>query len=158
MLAHLKMALHHILCNNCTVHQSVTYRYRDFFIFLVVSEPVSEEIGTGKSLGSGIGKFGSGKKSRNRYRKYLVPEMIFIAKILEFRRFVMGTGTVQVPVLVVSEQVPEKISEPVSVKFGIGKTGLGTGIGKIWDRKKVSVLEKFGTGKKKYQYRYRLTF
>ena len=48
-------------------HQSVTYRYREFpvpgipgtgnfFIFLVVSEPVSEQIGTGK-------------KSRNRYRQ-----------------------------------------------------------------------------------------
>merc|ERR1712141_618753 len=34
--------------------------------------------------------------------------------------------------------------------------GIGTGIGKIWYRKKVpvSVSEKFGTGKK-YQYRYR---
>ena len=29
--------------------QSVTYRYREFFIFLVASEPVSE-----KSLGTGI--------------------------------------------------------------------------------------------------------
>ena len=36
--------------------QSVTYRYREFFIFLVVSEPVSEQIGTGKSLGTGIAK------------------------------------------------------------------------------------------------------
>ena len=33
-----------------------------------VSEPVSE-------------KFGTGKKSRNRYRKNLIPELIFIAKI-----------------------------------------------------------------------------
>ena len=34
--------------------------------------------------------------------------------------------------------------------------GIGTGIGKIWYRKKVpvSVSEKFGTGKK-YRYRYR---
>ena len=45
-----------------------------------VSEPVSE-------------KFGTGKKSRNRYRKNLVPELIFVAKILEFRWFLMGTGT-----------------------------------------------------------------
>ena len=28
--------------------QSVTYRYREFFILLVVSEPVSEKIGTEK--------------------------------------------------------------------------------------------------------------
>ena len=70
------------------LHQSVTYRYREFFIFLVVSEPVSEKIGTGKSLGTGIGqiwyrkkvsepvseKFGTGKKSRNRFWKNFVPE------------------------------------------------------------------------------------
>ena len=31
-------------------------RYREFSIFLVVSEPVSEQIGTGKSLGTGIGQ------------------------------------------------------------------------------------------------------
>ena len=41
----------------------------------------------------------------------------------------------------------KKVSEPVSGKFGTGKS-LGTGIGKIWYRKKVSepVSEKFGTG------------
>ena len=74
------------------VGQSVTYRYREFFIFVggigtgigknwyrkKVSEPVSE-------------KFGTGKKYRYRYRKYLVsekiigknlvPELIFFAKI-----------------------------------------------------------------------------
>ena len=36
-------------------------RYREFLIFLVVPEPVSEKIGTGK-------------KYRYRYRNYLVPE------------------------------------------------------------------------------------
>ena len=38
---------------------------------------------------------------------------------------------------------------PVSEKFGTGKS-LGTGIGKIWYRKKVpvSVSKIFGTGKK----------
>ena len=51
--------------------QSVTYRYREFPVpgivhFLVVSEPVSEKFGTGKSLGTGIGNIW--------YRKYLVPE------------------------------------------------------------------------------------
>ena len=46
---------------SATSRQSVTYRYREFFIFLVVSEPVSEKNGTGE-------------KSRNRYRKNLVPE------------------------------------------------------------------------------------
>ena len=56
--------------------QSVTYRYREFpvpGIFLFFS-----------GIGTGIGKkwyrkkvsekFGTGKKSRNRYRKNLVPE------------------------------------------------------------------------------------
>ena len=40
------------------------------------------------------------------------------------------------------------VSEPVSEKFGAGKS-LGTGIGKIWYWKKVSepVSEKFGTEK-----------
>ena len=40
------------------------------------------------------------------------------------------------------------VSEPVSEKFGTGKS-LGTGIGKIGYQKKVSepVSEKFGTGK-----------
>ena len=60
----------------------------NFSYFLVVSEPVSEKIGTGKSLGTGIGKiwyrkkvsepvsgrFGTDKKYRYRYRKYLVSE------------------------------------------------------------------------------------
>ena len=66
---------------------------------MVVSEPVSE-------------KFGTGKKSRNRYRSNLVSEK-----------------------------------------------SLGTGIGKIWYRKKVpvSVSKIFSTGKK-YRYRYRPTF
>ena len=40
-----------------------TYRYLEFFIFLVVSESVSEKIGTGKSLGTGIGKIWYRKKS-----------------------------------------------------------------------------------------------
>ena len=42
----------------------------------------------------------------------------------------------------------EKILEPVSEKFGAGKS-LGTGIGKVWYQKKVSELgsEKFGTRK-----------
>ena len=42
----------------------------------------------------------------------------------------------------------KKVSEPVSEKFGTGKS-LGTGIGKIWYRKKVpvSISKIFGTGK-----------
>ena len=83
-----------------TLNQSVTYRYREFFIFLLVSEPVSEQIGTGK-------------KCRNRYRKNLVPEKVSepvsenfdtgtdfhcqnlgILKIYNGYRYRIGTGTV----------------------------------------------------------------
>ena len=70
--------------------QSVTYRYREReFFFLVVSEPVSEQMGTGK-------------KSRNRYRKNLVPEKS------------LGTGIGQI-------WYRKKVSEPVSEKFGTEK-------------------------------------
>ena len=56
--------------------QSVTYQYREFpvpgiFHFLVVSEPVSGKIGTGKKSRNRYRK-----KSRNRYRKNLVPEPV----------------------------------------------------------------------------------
>ena len=51
-------------------------------------------------IGTGIGKNWYRKKSRNRYRKNLLPE---------------------------------KVSEPVSEKFGTGKS-TGIGIGKIWYR------------------------
>ena len=60
--------------------------------FLVVSEPVSKKIGTGKksrnryrknlvpekSLGTGIGK----KKSQNRYQKNLVPEILRVFPVV----------------------------------------------------------------------------
>ena len=48
----------------------------NFSFFLEVSEPVSEKFGTWKSLGTGIGKIWYRKKSRNRYRKYLVPKKV----------------------------------------------------------------------------------
>ena len=70
-----------------------------------VSEPVSE-------------KFGTGKRSQNRYRKNLVPELIFGAKIFEFRRFIMGineTGNFSFFWWYRKNLVPEK--------------SLGTGIG-----------------------------
>ena len=63
-------------------------RYREFSIFLVVSEPVSEQIGTGK-------------KSRNRYRSNLVPIKS------------LGTGIVKI-------WYRKKVSEPVSEKFDTG--------------------------------------
>ena len=143
-------------------------RYREFSIFLVVSEPVSEQIGTGK-------------KSRNRYRSNLVPikslgtgigeiwyrkkvsepvsekfdtgtefrcQNLGILKIYNGYRYRIGTGTENFSFLwwyrnrYRKNLVPEK--------------SLGTGIGQIWYRKKVSepVSGKFGTGKK-YRYRYR---
>ena len=67
---------------------SLSDRYREIFLFLVVSEPVSEKFGTRKKsrnryrsnlvsekcLGTGIEKIWYRKKYRYRYRKYLVPE------------------------------------------------------------------------------------
>ena len=135
---------------------------------MVVSEPVSEQIGTGK-------------KSRNRYRSNLVPikslgtgigeiwyrkkvsepvsekfdtgtefrcQNLGILKIYNGYRYRIGTGTENFSFLwwyrnrYRKNLVPEK--------------SLGTGIGQIWYRKKVSepVSGKFGTGKK-YRYRYR---
>ena len=44
-------------------------RYREFFIFLVVSEPVSEKIGTGKKYRNRYRKIWYRKKYRNWYRK-----------------------------------------------------------------------------------------
>ena len=73
-----------------SIMQSSTYRYREFPVSGIfhffggigtgigknwyrkkVSEPVSEKFGTGKSTGIGIGK-------------NLVPELNFVAQILEF--------------------------------------------------------------------------
>ena len=101
-------------------------------------------------------------KSWNRYRKKLLPELKFVAKILEFGRFISGTGTIWVHGTGIGNfhflwwygnryrknSVPENI--------------LGTGIGKIWYRNRyrknfvpkkvpVSVSKIFGT-RKKYQY------
>ena len=89
-----------------------------------------------KSLGTGIGKiwyrkkvpepvsekFGTGKRSRNRYRKNLVPELIFVAKFFEFRRLTIGTGIRNFSFFLV-------VSEPVLEKFGTRKSP-GTSIGK----------------------------
>ena len=38
-------------------------------------------------------KFVTGKGSRKRYRKILVLELIYVLKIFEFRRLIMGTST-----------------------------------------------------------------
>ena len=78
--------------NRCKIPNSQTntnYKilchYQEFFIFLVVSEPVSDEFDTRKSLGTDIGKIwyrekslGTWieniwyrKKSRNRYQEFL---------------------------------------------------------------------------------------
>ena len=55
------------------------YRYREFLIFLVVTEPSSEKIGTGK-------------KFQNWYRENLVPEKIIgtIIGKLDFCRQNLG--------------------------------------------------------------------
>ena len=44
-------------------------------LFLVVSEPVSDQIGTWKKVSEPVSvEFGTDKKSRNRYRQNMVPE------------------------------------------------------------------------------------
>ena len=60
-------------------------------------------------------------------------------------------------VLEIGKLVLEKISQPVSLKFGIGKS-LGIGIGKIWYRIKYRYRYRKYLVLEKYRYRYRLTF
>ena len=82
----------------------------------------------------------------------------------------MGIGTVKVPVpgiFIFSGGIGtgigknwyrKKVSEPVSVKFGIGKKSRNRYRKNLVPKKvPVSVSKIFGTGKK-YRYRYRLTF
>ena len=82
----------------------------------------------------------------------------------------MGTGTEKVPEPGTfhffwwyrnryrKNLVPEKVSEPVSVKFGIGKKSRNRYRKNLVPKKvPVSVSKIFGTGKK-YRYRYRSTF
>ena len=57
MVSHLQYGKSKLSYESRPWQQSVTYRYREFFIFLVVSEPVSE-----KSLGTGIVKIWYRKK------------------------------------------------------------------------------------------------
>ena len=107
----------------------------------------------GKSLGTGIGKIWYRKKSRNRYRNFFYTGIDFfrqnvgILKLFDGYWYRIDTGTWNFSF------------------YG----GMGTGIGKIWCRKKVSepgigeiwyrkkvlkpVSERFGTDKK-YRYRY----
>ena len=82
----------------------------------------------------------------------------------------MGIGTVKVPVSgififsggigtgIVKNWYRKKVSEPVSLKFGIGKKSRNRYRKNLVPKKvPVSVSEIFGTGKK-YRYRYRLKF
>ena len=73
---------------SCTMYQSVTYRYRELFIFWWYRNRYRNKLVPEKNLGTGIGKiwywekvsepvsekFGTEKRYRYRYRKYLVPE------------------------------------------------------------------------------------
>merc|ERR1719500_2699984 len=127
------------------MYQRVTYRYREFpvpgiFHFFggigtgigknwyrkKVSEPVSEKIGTGK-------------KSRNRYRKNLVPERYRYREFLFFFWWYRNRYR--------KKLVPEKKSRNRYRKKLVPEKGLGTGIGKIWYRKK-----SLGTGIGKIWY------
>ena len=106
----------------------------NFSFFMALSEPVLEQIGTEKSLGTGIGKIwyrenvselvsdkiGTGKKSQNRYRTNFIPELIFVIKkigvwkIYNGYQYRIGTGNGNFSSFLV-------VSEPVSRKFGMGK-------------------------------------
>ena len=144
----------------------MTYRYREF--------PVPGIFNFFGGIGTGIGtnwyrkkvsepvsvKFGTDKKSRNRYRQNLVPEKVSepvsekfdtgtefrcqnlgILKIYNGYRYRIGTGTENFSFLwwyrnrYRKNLVPEK--------------SLGTGIGQIWYRKKSRnrYRKKFGTEK-----------
>ena len=139
--------------------QSLTYQYWEFPVPGIfhcfggigtnwyrekVSEPVSE-------------KFGTGKKSRNRYRKDLVPKKVPVSVSTEFRcqnlgilkifngyRYRIGTGTENFSFFwwyrnqYRKKMVPEKVSEPVLVIFGIGK--------KSGNRYRKNLVLKKGTG------------
>ena len=110
-----------------------------------VSEPVPKKIGTEKSLGTGLGKIRYQKKSRNRSRKNLVPKKISKPVLKFFRLFVL------IWVLVSSR----------SRDFCTFLDGIGTGLEKIWyrkksrnrSRKKMSTEKSLGIGLEKFWYR-----
>ena len=59
----------HAKLSFCPAHwQSVTFRFRNFSIFLVVSDSVSKKLSIEKSIGFGIGKIWYRKKFRIRFR------------------------------------------------------------------------------------------
>ena len=105
-----------------------------------VSEPVSEKFGTGADFccqNFGIQKISNGY--RNRYREFF----IFSGGI--------GTGIGKI-------WYRKKVSEPVSVKFGIGKKSRNRYRKNLVPKKvPVSLSKIFGTGIK-YRYRYHSTF
>ena len=92
-------------------NQSVTFRYREF--------PVPGIFHIFGGIGTGIEKNWYRKKSRNRYRKNLVPEKS------------LGTSIGKI-------WYRKKVSEPVSEKF-VTEKSTSISIKKIWYRKKVSV-------------------
>ena len=91
-----------------------------FLYFFIVSELVSKKFGTEKSLGTGLGKIRYRKKSRNRSQKNLVPKKISEPVLKFFRLFVL----IWVPV------------SSRSRDFCTFLDGIGTGLEKIWYRKK----------------------
>ena len=95
-------------------------RYRNKFVPEKVSEPVSEKFGTGKKVSEPVSeKFDTGTDFRC--------QNLGILKIYNGYRYRIGTGTENFSFFwwyrnrYRNRLVPEKVSEPVSVKFGIGK-------------------------------------
>ena len=105
------------------------------------SELLSEKIGTGKSLGTGIGNISVPEKS------LCTKTSISVAKTLEFRRLMINFSFFLVVSEPISEKMlPEKVSEPVSVNFGIGKRSRDWYWKHLLPKKVlVSVSEIFGT-------------
>ena len=104
----------------------------------MVSEPVSKQIGTGKSLGASIGKIWYQEKVSEPVSEKFNTGTDFRRKILGILKIYNGSGT---------------------GIFLFFSGGIGTGTAKIWYWKQVleSVSVKFGIGKKSQNW-YRKKF
>ena len=96
-------------------------------LFLMVSEPVSEKFGTEKSPGTGLEKIWYRKKSRNRYRKNLVPKKVSESVSENFStEKSLGIGLEKIWY--------RKVSESGAKKFGTEKSQNQTWILLSWSR------------------------
>ena len=93
----------------------------------MVSEPVSEKFGTEKSPGTGLENIWYRKKSRNRYRKNLVPKKVSESVSENFStEKSLGIGLEKIWY--------RKVSESVAKKFSTEKSQNQTWILLSWSR------------------------